>query len=126
MYNYKVMKRRILLQNKGISATHPIIILERENDFVVCSVASWEGDSNFDYSLILKKSNIFIDMNQEELLSQICRTDNYIESSWGFSLALANGLTQDELTELSHLIDIDTKSRIRLSKATKKRAVSNE
>jgi hypothetical protein len=126
MHNYKVMKRRILLQNKGISATHPIIILERENDFVVCSVASWEGDSNFDYSLILKKSNIFIDMNQEELLSQICRTDNYIESSWGFSLALANGLTQDELTELSHLIDIDTKSRIRLSKATKKRAVSNE
>lgn len=120
MFKHKVMKRRIILQDKGISATHPIIMLERENDFVVCSVASWEGDSNFDYSILLKKENISVDMEKDELLSQLCRTENFIDSSWGFSLALANSLTQEDLDELTPLININNKSRIRLSKATKK------
>ena len=120
------MNRRIILQDKGISATHPIIILERANDFVVCSVASWEGDSNFDYSIILKKENIVLDMDKEQILEEICRTENFIDSSWGFSLALSNGLTQEDLDELTNLIDIKENSRIRISRATKKRAVSND
>ena len=126
MYRYKVMKKRIILQDKGISATHPIILLERENDFVVCSVASWEGDSNFDYSLILKKNNIALDMDKEMILEEICKKENYIESSWGFSLALSNGLAQEDLNELTSLIDIKENSRIRISGASKKRDVSDD
>lgn len=122
MYKYKIMNKRIIMQDKGISATHPIVILERENDFIVCSVASWEGDSNFDYSLILNKNNISLNMDKEDLISQICRTENFIDSSWGFSLALANGMNQEDFDELTGLIDIKNGSRIRLSRDTKKRA----
>ncbi|MHA1407174.1 MAG: hypothetical protein ACTSSG_07310 [Candidatus Heimdallarchaeaceae archaeon] len=115
----EIIAKRIVLQKKGISATHPIIFLERRNDFVICSVASKEGNSNFDYSLIIKKDGISLDLTDEELIEKICLTVNYIESNWGFSLALANGLTKKELEEMFELINIKPTSKIRLSKATK-------
>ena len=53
--------KRTLLQRKGISATHPILLLAKEDQIIVCSVASADGKSNFDYSLVLNAKDVNLD-----------------------------------------------------------------
>ncbi|MHA2296702.1 MAG: hypothetical protein ACXAEU_05850 [Candidatus Hodarchaeales archaeon] len=114
-----ILRKRVVMQTKGISAKHPIVLLERSKDIIVCSIASKDGNSNFDYSIIMKKGSVSLDGPDEEVVSQICQTQNHVESSWGFTLALSNGLTREELDTLYPLIKIHPESRIRVSKVTK-------
>lgn len=108
------------MQLKGISATHPILVRLTEDETVVCSVASREGNSSFDYSLLLSPNVISPPMTDEEAISVICRSENHKHSAWGWELAMQHGVAQEEIQDVFPLIDIPNPRKIRLSRATRK------
>ncbi|MFW9917476.1 MAG: hypothetical protein ACFFGZ_17855 [Candidatus Thorarchaeota archaeon] len=108
------------MQKKGISATHPILVLRTEDETVVCSVASREGNSSFDYSLLLPPHVISPSITDEEAISTICRSESHKQSAWGWELAMQHGVTQEEIQDVFPLIDIPNSRKIRLSRATRK------
>lgn len=113
------LKKRILIQREGISATHPILVLFSESETIICSIASEEGNSSFDYSLILPPNVITPSMTDEEAVSIICRSEYHKESAWGWELGLNHGATRQDIQEVWSLIDISDPKKIRLSRATR-------
>ncbi|MHA2271700.1 MAG: hypothetical protein ACXACI_07545 [Candidatus Hodarchaeales archaeon] len=107
------------MQQKGISATHPILVLRTEDETVVCSVASREGNSSFDYSLLLPPDVISPSITDDEAISAICRSENHRQSAWGWELAMHHGVTQEEIQDVFPLIEIPNPRAIRLSRATR-------
>ncbi|MHA2230971.1 MAG: hypothetical protein ACXAB4_00535 [Candidatus Hodarchaeales archaeon] len=112
-------QKRVLIQNRGISATHPILILLGNEKTVVCSIASREGNSSFDYSLILPPHVIAPSMSDETAITVISRSQNHKQSAWGWELALRHGFTEEDIREVFPLIDIANPRKIRLSRATR-------
>ncbi|MFQ5980487.1 MAG: hypothetical protein ACE5OZ_20305 [Candidatus Heimdallarchaeota archaeon] len=112
-------QKRVLIQNRGISATHPILTLLGSNEAVVCSVASREGNSSFDYSLILPPHVIAPSMSDETAITVISQSQNHKQSAWGWDLALKHGITEEDIREVFSLIDIPNPRKIRLSRATR-------
>lgn len=119
-------QKRVLIQNKGISATHPILTLLGNNETVVCSIASREGNSSFDYSLILPPHVIAPSMSDEIAITVISRSQNHKQSAWGWDLALNHGATEEDIRKVFPLIDIPNPRKIRLSRATRDAPQSQE
>ena len=111
--------KRTLLQRKGISATHPILLLAKEDQIIVCSVASADGKSNFDYSLVLNAKDVNLDGTDEEIITSLCQTEYHLESEWGWMLAISYGVNEEEIESMQQYIDINNPRSIRLSKATR-------
>ena len=111
--------KQIVMQTRGMSASHPIILFWKNDRVIICSVASREGNSSFDYSLIMPKDKIRKKCTDEEIIEDLWQTNSYINSEWGFNLALDNGITRGDIESVASLIDIKNPKLIRLSKATK-------
>ncbi|MFX0116008.1 MAG: hypothetical protein ACFFB3_15770 [Candidatus Hodarchaeota archaeon] len=111
--------KRILIQKNGISATHPILAFFNDDETIVCSIASQEGNSSFDYSLILLPNVLAQSMSDDEAISVICRSENHKQSAWGWELAIKHGLPENDIQEVFPLIDIPDPRKIRLSRATR-------
>ncbi len=87
----------ILIQDLGISKTHPIIFFRNRENVVICSIASEDGTSIHDYSIIIPRSQItnWDSNNKRYFLESICNTQVYLFSSPGHELAIKNGITMD-------------------------------
>jgi len=87
----------IIIQDFGISKTHPIIFFKNKENVVICSIASEDGTSIHDYSIIIPKSHIknWDSDNKRYFLESICDTQIYLSSSSGHELAIKNGIKMD-------------------------------
>ena len=83
----------IISQDKGISATHPIIFKKNEENIVICSISH---KKRFNYSIILPTSRIehWESISKEYFLHCINDTTYYIESAAGHSLAMKYGIAE--------------------------------
>ena len=83
----------IISQDKGISATHPIIFKKNEENIAICSISQ---KKRFNYSIILPTSKIkyWDSKNKEYFLNCINDTNNYIESGAGHDLAMKYGIDE--------------------------------
>ena len=110
---------KIITQDRGMSAIHPIILHKTDNSVIICSVASSEGNSSFDYSIIFDSDQITFDKSDSELVDIICQTEHYKESKWGHDLAIFHGIKQEWIDKAKLLINIKNPKLIRLSKDTR-------
>ncbi len=103
----------ILLQDKGISATHPIIFKRNEENIVICSISD---KKRYNYSIIIPKSIIksWESNSKEYFLQCINNTNNYVESAAGHDLAKQYGIAESlinnvkkEYIESENLIEND-------------------
>lgn len=82
----------LIFSRRGISATHPIIIKDSRSHLVVCSVASKDGDSKFDYSLVISKKFIPEKGTDEEIIEAFCHNNHLEEKEKGWKLAITKGI----------------------------------
>lgn len=94
----------ILVQDKGISATHPIIFKKIKDKIVVCSVSD---KKRYNYSIILPSTRIknWESNNKNYFLQCINKTNNYLDSSAGYELAKDNGITEKEINDSKKYIE---------------------
>ncbi len=88
----------LMIQDKGISATHPIIFKKVEDRIIVCSVSE---KKRYNYSIILPSTRIrnWESNDKVYFLKCINNTNHYLDSSAGHDLAMEYGITVDEITE---------------------------
>ena len=88
----------ILVQDKGISATHPIIFKKIKDRIIVCSVSD---KKRYNYSIVLPSTRIknWERNDKNYFLQCINKTNNYLYSSAGHELAMENGITEKEITD---------------------------
>lgn len=88
---------KILIQDLGISKTHPIIFFRNKENVVICSIASEDGTSIHDYSIIIPRSQItnWDSNNKRYFLESICNTQVYLSALSGHELAIKNGIKKD-------------------------------
>ena len=110
---------KIIIQDRGISAIHPMILHKTNNSVIICSVASYEGNSSFDYSIIFDRDQLAFDKSDSELVDIICQTDHYKESKWGHDLVIFHGIKQEWIDTAKLYINIQNPKLIRLSKDTR-------
>jgi len=86
----------ILVQDKGISATHPIVFKKIEGKIIVCSVSD---KKRYNYSIILPSTRIkkWESNDKNYFLQCINKTNSYLDSSAGHELAIENGITEKEI-----------------------------
>ena len=82
----------LIFNRQGISATHPIIIKDVGSHFAVCSVASKDGTSKFDYSLVVKKKDMPENGTDDELIEALCYSEHLEEATKGWGLAMEMGI----------------------------------
>ena len=96
---------KIILQDKGISATHPIILQQLSDKVIVCSVADERKKFNkkFNYTILFRKEKFPFDGTTEEILNHIIQKEYHLESEKGHKLALSSGLPKELLDEAKEL-----------------------
>ena len=89
----------ILVQDKGISATHPIIFKKNEEEIVVCSISE---NKRYNYSIILPISKIknWKSNNNEYFLQCINNTNFYLASEAGHNLAKKYGIPENLIEDV--------------------------
>ena len=94
----------ILIQDMGISATHPIIFKRNEDKIIVCSVSD---KKRYNYSLILPRSRIknWESDDNKSFLQCINETKYYMDSSAGHELAIEHGLAKDLIKDVKKYIE---------------------
>lgn len=91
---------KILIQDLGISATHPILLKKKDENLIICSIAD---KNRYNYSIIIpfeKIKKIWGSNNKREILESICNTKIYLESEKGHELALKYGLELEFIEEI--------------------------
>lgn len=103
MLNKKDIK--IILQDRGISATHPIIFKKMKEKVIVCSVADEKRKLNtkFNYTIIFDLKNFPFNKGKEEILNHIIRKEFFLEAEEGHELAIRNGLSEETLNTVKEL-----------------------
>ncbi len=93
----------ILIQDKGISATHPIILKRKEDQIIVCSVSD---KKRYNYSIILPSTRIknWDTKDKDYFLHKINDTNYFIDSSAGHDLSKENGILEDLIEEVHKYI----------------------
>ena len=94
----------ILIQDMGISATHPIIFKRNDDKIIVCSVSD---KKRYNYSIILTRSRIK-NWNSDEkkyFLQCINETKYYIDSSAGHELAIEHGISIELIEDVKKYIE---------------------
>ena len=93
----------ILIQDKGISATHPIIFKKMKNKIIVCSVSN---KKRYNYTIILPASRItnWLSEDVDYFLQRINNTRYFIESSAGHELALNYGVSEELIKDVKKYI----------------------
>lgn len=112
-------KTKIIIQDRGISATHPIILHKKGDKVIICSVASPEGNSSFDYSIVFDGDKLLFDKSDKEIVDIICQTENHSESKWGHQLAIEHGIKPIWIVKVLDYIKIQNQKLIRLSRNTR-------
>jgi hypothetical protein len=82
----------LIFSRQGISATHPIIIKDVGSHFAVCSVASKDGTSKFDYSLVVKKKDMPENGTDDELIEALCYSEHLEAAKKGWEFAMEMGI----------------------------------
>ena len=93
----------ILIQDKGISATHPIIFKKNKDEVIVCSVSD---KKRYNYSIILPSSHIknWESNDKNYFLNSINETKFYLNSAAGHELAKEQGISEDLIEEAKKYI----------------------
>ena len=93
----------ILIQDKGISATHPIIFKRNKNEIIVGSVSD---KKRYNYSIILPTSRIrkWESMDKDYFLQCINETKHYLDSAAGHDLAREYGISSNLIEEVKKFI----------------------
>ena len=93
----------IIIQNKGISATHPILFKRKEDKIIVCSISD---KKRYNYSIILPISRIknWESDDSEYFLHCINKTKYYLDSAAGHELAKEYGISDDLIQEAKNNI----------------------
>ena len=93
----------ILIQDKGISATHPIIFKRKEFEIIVCSVSN---KKRYNYSIILPVSRIknWDSKDNNYFLECINETKHYLDSAAGHDLAQEHGISEELIEEVKKFI----------------------
>lgn len=93
----------ILIQDQGISATHPIIFKRTEDNIIVCSVSD---KKRYNYTIILPSLRIkrWESDDKSYFLQCINNTNNYLESAAGHELAKENGITEEQINNVRKFI----------------------
>ncbi len=93
----------ILIQDRGISATHPIIFKRNETEIIVCSVSD---KKRYNYSIILPTSRIrnWDSKDKNYFLHCINETKHYLSSAAGHDLAQEYGISNDLIEEVKKYI----------------------
>ena len=96
---------RILIQDRGISATHPIILKKINDKIIVCSVADERKKFNkkFNYSILFDEKEFPFNGTKEEIMNYIIQKEFHLESKQGHDLALKSGLSHELLHEIKDL-----------------------
>lgn len=91
----------ILIQDKGISATHPIIFKKKEKEIVVCSISD---KNRYNYSIILPVSRIknWGTNSKEYFLQCINNTNFHLASEAGHNLAIKYGIPESLLNNVKN------------------------
>lgn len=89
----------ILIQDKGISATHPIIFKKNEEEIVVCSISD---KKRYNYSIIIPISTIknWNSDNKDYFLKSINNTNFHSESEAGHDLAKKYGISESLISSI--------------------------
>ena len=96
---------KIIIQDKGISATHPIILKRVSDKVIVCSVADERRKFNkkFNYTILFKSEGFPFDGTKEEILDHLIQKEFHLKSEKGHKLALETGLSVELLAEAKEL-----------------------
>ncbi len=90
---------------RGLSATHPILAKVKGKKVIVCSVASTDGESNYDYSMVFLRKDVDLDGNDEDFLTSICNIPDCIEREKGHKLAIRRGMDPDKIQLVHRYIE---------------------
>ncbi|MEE9378389.1 MAG: hypothetical protein V3V33_10175 [Candidatus Lokiarchaeia archaeon] len=87
-----------MVQDKGISATHPIIFKKIGKKIIVCSVSE---NKRYNYSIVLPFTRIknWESNDKNYFLQCINKTNYYLDSSAGHELAMEYGIAEKEITD---------------------------
>ena len=94
----------ILIQDMGISATHPIIFKRSDKNIVICSVSN---KKRYNYSIIIPKNQIENWDSNDKLYFLECINDTsvFIDSEKGHELAQKNGIDKKLIEEVKKYIE---------------------
>ncbi|MHA1252801.1 MAG: hypothetical protein ACTSVV_08540 [Promethearchaeota archaeon] len=95
---------KILIQDLGISATHPIIFKKNGDYLIICSISD---KKRYNYTIILpykKFSKIWELKNKRKILEMICSIKDYLEAERGHELAKKYGIKSELIEKVKKYI----------------------
>ena len=94
----------ILKQDRGISATHPIIFKRKKEEIVVCSVSD---KKRYNYSIILPRIRVKNwDSNDPSYFLQCINSTKYfLNSAAGHELTKEHGISEDLIRDVKKYIE---------------------